>query len=117
MAIEQIQRTTNNHYSWGNGCSGWHLVQSPSLSVIEELMPPDTGETRHRHKVAQQFFRILSGTATFEIGNEIVVVERGSGLHIPPNTPHRIRNDQTEDLEFLVISEPTTRGDRYEEVD
>ncbi|MBU2949505.1 hypothetical protein KO493_02205 [Tamlana agarivorans] len=59
------------HYSWGDGCSGWHLVTSQTLSVIEELMPPKTQEKRHYHNLSQQFFRILRGKATFEIDGKI----------------------------------------------
>jgi len=76
-------------------------------------MPPNTQEQLHYHEFAQQFFRILKGKATFEIEREIIEVEAGSGIHIQPKVEHRIRNDQVEDLAFLVISEPTTRGDRY----
>jgi mannose-6-phosphate isomerase-like protein (cupin superfamily) len=110
-------KENSEHYIWGENCSGWHLVKSQSLSVIEELMPPKTQEIKHYHNLSQQFFRILSGKATFEIENEIVEIEKGDGIHIPPKTKHRIRNDQSENLEFIVISEPTTRGDRYEETD
>lgn len=110
-------KTNSEHYNWGNNCSGWHLVQTSSLSVIEELMPPNTQEQLHYHEFAQQFFRILNGKATFEIEEEVIEVETGNGIHIPPKAKHRIRNDQKENLEFLVISEPTTRGDRYEVVE
>ncbi len=85
------------------------------MSVIEELMPPGTSEQKHYHEFSQQFFRILKGTATFEIEDSIIEVEAGNGIHIPPKTKHCIKNDQPENLEFLVISEPTTRGDRHEE--
>lgn len=67
-------------------------------------MPPKTQEKKHHHKVSQQFFKILSGKATFEIENEIVEIEEGHGIHIPPKTKHRIRNDQWENLEFILIS-------------
>ncbi len=107
-------KENSEHYTWGDHCSGWHLVKSQKLSVIEELMPPKTQEKKHYHNNSQQFFRILSGTATFEIGTEVVEVESGSGIHIPPKVKHRIRNDQSVNLEFIVISEPTTRDDRYE---
>ena len=108
-------KENRKHYKWGNNFSGWHLMRSQSLSVIEELMPPNTQEIKHYHKLSQQFFRILNGKATFEIENEIVEIEKGNGIHIPPKTNHRIRNDQSKNLEFIVISEPSTRGDRYEE--
>lgn len=110
-------KENSEHYKWGDNCSGWHLVNSQSLSIIEELMPPKTQEKKHYHNISQQFFRILSGKATFEIENEIVEVEKGSGIHILPKVMHRIRNDQTESLKFIVISEPATREDRYNEVE
>ncbi|MGS0527295.1 cupin domain-containing protein [Zobellia nedashkovskayae] len=117
MATDMLKRTKENseHYTWGDNCSGWHLVKSKGLSIIEELMPPDTKEKKHYHQVAEQFFRILNGTATFEIENEVVVVQKGEGIHIPPKTKHLIRNDQNIDLEFIVTSRPTSRGDRFEE--
>lgn len=107
-------KENSEHYNWGENCSGWHLVKTESLSVIEELMPPKTKEKKHHHKVSQQFFRILKGKATFEIENEIITVEEGKGIHILPNVKHQIRNEESVNLEFLVISQPTTRGDRVE---
>ncbi len=110
-----MKRTKENseHYHWGNECSGWHLVQSEDLSIIEERMPPHTQETKHYHKKAEQFFRIIKGTATFEIEDNTIEINEGEGVHIPPNTNHKISNDQSGPLEFLVISRPTTLGDRY----
>ena len=113
-----MKKTKQNseHYNWGDNCSGWHLVKSKNLSIIEELMPPNTKETKHYHNYSEQFFQILKGKATFEIENEIFEVNAGEGMHILPKTIHNIRNDQSTDLEFIVVSQPTTRGDRYEEL-
>jgi len=36
-----VDQKTAEHYSWGNACDGWHLVQNSALSVIEERMPPE----------------------------------------------------------------------------
>lgn len=110
-------KENSDHYLWGKNCSGWHLVKTESLSVIEEKMPPKTQEKKHHHAHAQQFFRILSGKATFEIEDEIIELESGEGIHVLPRVMHRIRNDQAEDLEFIVISEPSTRIDRIDELD
>ena len=79
-------------------------------------MPPKTQEKKHHPNKSQQFFKILNGKAAFEIENEIIEVESGNGIHVPSKVKHRIRNDQSENLEFIVISEPTTRGDRYDEM-
>jgi len=102
----------SEHYVWGNKCDGWHLVNSPTLSIIQEMMPPATSESWHYHTCAQQFFFILSGTATFETEGEAFQVQHGKGFHIPPGRRHRIANHTDAMLEFIVISEPHSHVDR-----
>ncbi len=109
----KIKNTSNSeHYIWGERCDGWHLLKSDALSIIQEKMPPNTEESLHFHSKAQQFFYILSGTATFEVDNEIYSVEEGNGFHIQPNEIHRIFNRSANDLKFIVISQPKSHGDR-----
>jgi len=55
------------------------------------------------------------GLQLLKIADQIIEVEKGNGIHILPKTKHRIRNDKSENLEFIVISHPTTRGDRINE--
>ncbi|PQJ78608.1 cupin domain-containing protein [Polaribacter porphyrae] len=105
-------KENSEHYYWRNNCSGWHLVKSENLSVIEELMPAYTSEQKHYHNFSEQYFYILNGTATFEIENKILQVNKGEGLHIYPQVIHQIKNETATNLEFLVISQPTTNGDR-----
>jgi len=42
---------------------------------------------------------------------------RHEGIEIPPHQPHQMRNDSQEDVEFLVISQPNSRGDREQYLD
>lgn len=105
-------RKNSEHYNWGNNCSGWHLVKSENLSVIEELMPANTSEQIHYHNFSEQYFHILNGTATFEIEKEIIEVNKGEGIHIYPQVVHQIKNQTNENLEFLVISQPHSHGDK-----
>ncbi len=104
------------HYGWGNECDGWRLADHEALSVIEEAMPSGASEKLHFHTRARQFFYVLAGEASMEIGRETVVVGAGQGLEVPPGTPHRIYNWRADPLRFLVISAPTTRGDRVEAI-
>ncbi len=110
-----ISKENSELYYWGDKCIGWHLVKSKNLSIIEELMPPNTKEEKHYHNFSEQFFQILNGTATFEIAGQTIEVEKGKGIHILPKIKHQIRNNTSENLEFIVISSPTTRGDRINE--
>jgi len=114
--METISVSTNNaeRYSWGDACDGWHLVKSQELSIIEERMPPQTAERRHVHSKADQFFYILSGEAQMEIEGQLVTVRARNGIFIEHGWPHKIHNRSNEDVTFLVISRPTTRGDRQD---
>jgi len=103
---------TAEHYKWGADCDGWHLLQSPGLSLIQEKMPPDTGEVLHYHEKAQQVFYILDGVATFKLGEKTYTMIKGDSIHVPPGAVHQITNESSMPLSFLVISEPKAHGDR-----
>jgi len=107
-----ITRDRAEHYTSGTGCDGWHLVKSPSFSVIQESMPPHTSEQRHKHASSRQFFFIMSGQATCEVDGKQEILLTHSGLEIPPGVPHQICNFSDANLEFLVVSCPPSHGDR-----
>lgn len=109
-----ISRTTAPHYTWGEGCDGWELVRTPGLAVIEESVPPGAGEVRHRHDAARQFFYVLDGRATIETDDGAVALAAGEGFEVAPGTVHRFVNNSHRAVRFLVISAPTSRGDRVD---
>jgi mannose-6-phosphate isomerase-like protein (cupin superfamily) len=100
------------HYTWGESCDGWHLLQSSRLSIIEEEMPCRTSEVRHFHRNAQQFFYVLGGEAEMEIEGVCVSLSHGEGIWVPPGAEHQIRNQSGVPVRFLVVSEPPSQGDR-----
>ncbi len=100
------------HYQWGENCDGWNLVDEKLLSVKLEKMPAHTSEQRHFHRHSQQFFYILKGEAVFEIQRERISVKSGQGIYIEAGKEHRIINETSEDLEFILTSQPSTTGDR-----
>ena len=100
------------HYTWGNECDGWSLVDEETFSIKQERMPAGTSEAKHYHQQAQQFFFILNGTASFEIDNSIIKVNSGEGFHVKAGTIHNISNKETKDLEFILYSQPSTNNDR-----
>ncbi|WP_028401940.1 cupin domain-containing protein [Ectobacillus panaciterrae] len=108
----KISKENAEHYIWGGKCDGWHLVKQDDLSVIHERMPSGTLEVRHFHKKSRQLFFVLSGIATLEIDGKIEVIKAFEGVEVPPNTPYQMMNQSDQDVEFLVISQPTSKGDR-----
>lgn len=109
-----IGKENAEHYQWGKQCDGWYLVKRQDMSVIHERMPPDRREARHFHSRSRQFFFVLSGELTMELEGEQHRLTAQQGLEIPPGEAHQAQNLSAEPVEFLVISHPTTRGDRTE---
>ncbi|KMQ59336.1 cupin [Chryseobacterium angstadtii] len=107
-------KNNSEHYTWGNGCDSWILNDSRGLSVKQEKMPSGTAEKLHFHKMAEQVFYILKGEAVLYIDHEKFTVKAGESITVQPESKHYISNELNEELEFLVISGPSTHNDRFE---
>ena len=105
-------RDSAEHYVWGAGCDGWVLRGGEDLSIIEERMPPGTREERHLHHGAEQFFYVLTGTLTLEVAGVAHRLTARQGMAVGKGVAHQARNDGDTEVFFLVISAPTSRGDR-----
>ena len=100
------------HYVWGEKCDGWSFIEEANLSIKLERMPPGAAEATHYHEQAQQFFFILKGRASFEFEDLVTEINKEEGLLIKAGVKHKICNKNTEDLEFLLCSQPSTNNDR-----
>lgn len=101
--MSKTNRSVAPHYLWAEICEGWRLLDSEDLSVIEELMPSQTKETRHVHKRANQLFYMLAGTLTIVLDGQIQELTPSDALNVQPGQTHQARNDhQTEPARFLV---------------
>jgi mannose-6-phosphate isomerase-like protein (cupin superfamily) len=100
------------HYAWGEVCDGWHLLRRDDVSVIQERVPAGGGEAMHYHQKARQFFYILEGEGTMAFEDHEVALQKGQGVEIAPRVMHQFKNRSGVDVHFLVISIPSTRGDR-----
>ncbi|WP_166243118.1 cupin domain-containing protein [Paenibacillus turpanensis] len=107
-----ISKNNAEHYIWGDRCDGWRLINDEQQSIIHERMPPGTKEVRHYHEYARQFFFVLSGTLTMEMNGMEQVINTHEGIEVPCKAVHQVFNKSNEDLEFLVISTPSTKYDR-----
>ena len=105
-------RDTAEHYTWGDVCDGWRLLSRPDLTVIEERIPPGHGEVPHFHSRARQLFYVLAGRLSIDRAGESLILGQGHSCEVPPATVHRVHNPFDTDAVFLVISAPTTTGDR-----
>ena len=109
-----ISKTEADHYIWGGINDGWHLVQRPDLSVIEERLAPGAAEGRHYHRAARQFFYVLDGALTMEMDGRVYRLTKGQGVEIAPGVPHQARNEEDAAVAILVVSAPKSHGDRVD---
>ncbi|MGK3142314.1 cupin domain-containing protein [Pantoea sp. C2G6] len=107
-----ISKESAEHYNWGEACDGWYLMKREDMLIIHEKMPPNTQEQRHFHAVSRQFFFVLEGVLTMELEGKTHQIAARQGIEIPPAARHQARNDAEVPVEFIVISHPSTRGDR-----
>jgi mannose-6-phosphate isomerase-like protein (cupin superfamily) len=110
----KMDEKTAEHYDWGNGCDGWHLLKTDGLSVIKERVPSGESERAHFHTNARQFFFILKGEAQIELNGGIHTLFQNQGIEVPPGITHKFKNTSKCDVEFLVISSPKSHGDRID---
>ncbi|MFC0214026.1 cupin domain-containing protein [Paenibacillus chartarius] len=108
----KINKHIAEHYIWGDHCDGWHLVKNQELSIIHERMPANSSEVKHYHRLSRQFFFVLSGSATINIDGNEIVLHSQEGVEVAPLVPHQIFNRTNDEIEFLVISQPNSKGDR-----
>jgi len=115
-AMTSIIKNPNNaeHYRWGADCDGWRLLDRADLSVIQERIPPGAGEVKHYHARARQLFFVLRGALKIELTGRDFQLVAGDSLEVPPGEPHRVWNAGDSDASFLVVSAPTTHGDRIQ---
>ena len=100
------------HYVWGEVCDGWHFLKRDDMSVIQERVPAGGAEMMHYHNSARQFFYILEGEGTMIYEDHEVILKKGQGIEIDLQVKHQFKNQSDVDVYFLVISVPSTRGDR-----
>lgn len=100
------------HYIWGEVCDGWHLLKRDDMSVIQERVPAGGAEVMHYHNSARQFFYIFEGEGTMIFEDHEVILKKGQGIEISAQVKHQFKNQSNADVHFLVISVPSTRGDR-----
>jgi mannose-6-phosphate isomerase-like protein (cupin superfamily) len=75
-------------------------------SLAEARLAPGQATTPHHHKVTEEIYYILSGTALMTLAGESRPVGPGDAIAIPPGLVHTIKNTGGEELVFLCTCAP-----------
>lgn len=78
-------------------------------------MPQHTGgkgSYGHRHKQQEEIYFVASGRLQFKLGDDVVDVEKGSAVRVPPETWRSVWNNEAEDAELIIVSKFVEGGSR-----
>lgn len=75
-------------------------------SLAEARLAPGQSTTPHHHKVTEEIYYILTGTALMTLAGETRPVGPGDAIAIPPGMSHTIKNTGSVELVFLCTCAP-----------
>ncbi|TCO30149.1 mannose-6-phosphate isomerase-like protein (cupin superfamily) [Kribbella steppae] len=89
--------------------TGGHLTSHRSI-----FKPGKEGAPPHQHKEASELFFVLTGSLRVLTGDDIILLNQGDFLVVPPNTPHAFEAAGDSDTEVLfVLTHAKPRFDYY----
>ena len=75
-------------------------------SLAEAIVAPGIATSLHRHPLSEELYHITAGHGRMTLGEDLLEVEMGDTICIPPGTPHCIANTGTEPLRILCCCAP-----------
>jgi quercetin dioxygenase-like cupin family protein len=84
------------------------------LGVSLVTQPAGTAPPMHVHTREAEAWYLLSGTLTYQAGDERVDLEAGGFIYLPRGVPHAFRT--TSDVRYLALTLPGGVMDLYDEV-
>lgn len=96
IAFDALPQTTHAHEFVGADHG------SVPFSLILVHAPPGAGPKVHRHPYAEVFV-VEAGEATFELGDDQIVVTQGHVVVGPPDVPHGFTNTGSGQLRVVTI--------------
>jgi mannose-6-phosphate isomerase-like protein (cupin superfamily) len=80
-----------------------HALGVTAFGVNALVMPPGFDGFLHYHDTQDELYFVHSGTARFEVGDEVRDLGPGSLVHVESTTPRKFSNAGDDDLVVLVI--------------
>lgn len=96
---------------WGFGSLTSPLVRSDqthgAYSIIEQLMPANSGPPPHTHAQSDEVFYILEGKVHLQLSDSVSTAEAGQLVRVPRGVPHAFAV-QSEQARMLIFFMPAT---------
>lgn len=60
----------------------------------------------HYHPYSEECFYVVKGEVTIENGENTIIADEGTGVFVPKNEPHRLRNTGSEETVLVFFCSP-----------
>ena len=80
---------------------------SEQVAFTWRRMPAKTGgkgSYGHRHKTQEEIYFVVSGTLQFKLEDEVLDLEAGTVVKVPPHVVRSVWNDTDEDAVVIIVS-------------
>ena len=77
------------------------------VAITHREMPPGSGGKGgygHRHRTQEEVYFVISGTLQFKLDDEVLELEGGTAVRVPPQVVRSVWNDGPADAELLIVS-------------
>ena len=88
-------------------------LDAEQVAFTFRRMPQHTGgkgSYGHRHKTQEEIYFVASGKLQFKLDDDIVDLEQGSVVRVPPKTWRSVWNAEPDDAELIIVSKRVEGG-------
>jgi quercetin dioxygenase-like cupin family protein len=87
-----------------------------SFTLLEAVVPPDTGPPPHIHHAEDETFVLLEGELTFRVGDQVHASTAGTTVFVPRGTPHSFTNVGRGAARMLFLYTPAGMEGMFAEI-
>ncbi len=87
-----------------------------AFTLLEALVPPDTGPPPHAHHAEDETFVLLEGDLTFTVADETHSAAAGTTVFVPRGTVHSFANVGTAPARMLFMYSPAGMEGMFAEI-
>jgi mannose-6-phosphate isomerase-like protein (cupin superfamily) len=87
-----------------------------AFTLLEALVPPDTGPPPHIHHAEDETFILIEGSLTLQVGERTVDARPGAVVFVPKGTRHSFKNVGVGVARMLFIYNPPGMEGMFAEI-
>jgi mannose-6-phosphate isomerase-like protein (cupin superfamily) len=79
-------------------------------SYVDHLViPPGASLGNHRHEGVEEFFYVIQGEGTANVGRESAAIRKGDAVPVFLNEVHGLENQTSQDIELMIVGVARTK--------